>query len=95
MAGSIDTGCVPGAPATAPSRGTPILAAPLADRRVGLRVHRKLRPAHREQGNFLSHFVLVLAQLEHAIGVRPADLGIMPLAAGMTSLLFWSLPWTV
>ena len=60
-------------------------AVPLVDRRVGLSVHRRFRPAHRLQGNFLSHFVFVLAQLEHAMGVRPADLGIMPFAAGIAS----------
>ena len=91
-AGSIDTGWVPGAPATTPSGDTPMRAAPFADRLVGLNVHLRFRPAHLEHGNFLSHFVLVLAQLEHAIGVRPADFGIMPLAAGITSLLFWSFP---
>ena len=71
--------------ATAPSGGTPIRAAFFDDRRVGRSVHRRLRPAHREQGNFLSHLVLVLAQLLQAIGVRPADFGIMPLAAGTGS----------
>lgn len=94
-ADSIDTGCVFGAPATPPSEGTPIRAAPLVERRVGLNVHLRFLPAHREHGNFLSHFVFVFAQLEHAIGVRPADFGIMPFAAGITSLLFWSFPWTV
>jgi len=64
------------------------------DRRVGRKVHRRFRPAQRLHGNFLSHLVLVLAQLLHAIGVLPADLGIMPLAAGIASW-FWSLPWTV
>jgi hypothetical protein len=53
--------------------------------RVGRNVHVKLRAEHREQGNFLSHFVFVLAQLLQAMGVRPADLGIMPLAAGIIS----------
>lgn len=62
--------------------------APFVDRRVGLNVHLRFLPAHREHGNFLSHLVFVLAQLEHAMGVRPADLGIMPFAAGTTSLLF-------
>ena len=64
------------------------------DRRVGLNVHLRFRPAHREHGNFLSHFVFVFAQLLQAIGVLPADLGIMPLVAGI-SCWFWSLPWTV
>lgn len=63
----------------------PIRLAFLDDRRVGRRVHRRFRPAQRLQGNFLSHFVFVLAQLLHAMGVLPADLGIMPLAAGMIS----------
>jgi hypothetical protein len=57
----------------------------LDERRVGRSVHRRLRPAQRLHGNFLSHLVLVLAQLLHAMGVLPADLGIMPLAAGMIS----------
>lgn len=43
--------------------------------RVGLSVHFRFLAAQREQGNFLSHFVFVFAQLLHAIGVRPADLG--------------------
>lgn len=55
------------------------------DRRVGLSVHRRFRPAHRLQGNFLSHFVFVFAQLLQAIGVRPADFGIMPFTAGIAS----------
>lgn len=63
------------------------------DRRVGLRVQRRLRPAHREHGNFLSHLVFVFAQLLQAMGVRPADFGIVPFA-GMASW-FWSLPCTV
>lgn len=63
-------------------------------RRVGLSVHRRFLPAHRLQGNFLSHFVLVFAQLLHAIGVRPADFGTMPLEGGRGSWLL-SLPWTV
>jgi len=48
-------------------------------------VHLRLRVAHRVQGNFLSHFVFVFAQLEQAIGVRPADFGTMPLEAGRGS----------
>ena len=68
-----------------PSGAAPNLAAFFDARRVGLRVQRKFRAAHREHGNFLSHFVLVLAQLLHAMGVRPADLGIMPFAAGRGS----------
>lgn len=63
-------------------------------RRVGRNVHLRFRLAHREQGNFLSHFVFVLAQLLQAIGVRPADFGIMGLG-GKPSWLFASLPWTV
>jgi hypothetical protein len=43
---------------------------------VGLSVHLRFLAAQREHGNFLSHLVLVLAQLLQAIGVRPADLGI-------------------
>ena len=82
---SMATGCIPGGYATAPSGGTPIRAAFFDDRRVGRRVHRRFRPAHRLHGNFLSHFVFVLAQLLQAIGVRPADFGIMPLAAGIAS----------
>lgn len=78
------TVCTPGGTATAPSGGMPMRAAPFVERRVGLSVHRKFRPAHLEQGNFLSHFVFVLAQFEHAMGVRPADLGIMPFAAGIS-----------
>ena len=63
--------------------------------RVGRRVHRRFRPAQRLQGNFLSHLVFVFAQLLHAIGVRPADLGIMPLLGGRPSWLLASRPWTV
>ncbi len=48
-------------------------------------MHLRFLPAHREHGNFLSHFVFVFAQLLQAIGVRPADFGIMPLAAGIGS----------
>jgi len=66
----------------------------LVIRRVGRTVQVKFLVAHRVQGNFLSHFVFVFAQLLHAIGVRPADFGIMPLEAGRGSLLP-SLPWTV
>ena len=54
-------------------------------RRVGLTVHLRPRLAHRLQGNFLSHFVLVLAQLLQAIGVRPDDFGTMPAEAGRGS----------
>jgi hypothetical protein len=54
-------------------------------RRVGRNVHRRFRPAHRLQGNFLSHLVFVLAQLLHAIGVLPADLGIIPALGGNPS----------
>jgi len=57
----------------------------LVIRRVGRTVHLRLRVAHRVQGNFLSHFVFVFAQLEQAIGVRPADFGTMPLEAGRGS----------
>ena len=63
-------------------------------RRCGRSVHRRLRPAHRLQGNFLSHLVLVRAQLLQAIGVRPAGL-IMVLVMGIPSWPFWSLPCTV
>jgi len=63
-------------------------------RRVGRTVHVKFLVAHRVQGNFLSHFVLVFAQLLQAMGVRPADFGTMPLEAGNGSLLP-SLPCTV
>jgi hypothetical protein len=63
-------------------------------RRVGRRVHFNPRLAQRLHGNFLSHLVLVLAQLVQAIGVRPALLGIIGLR-GSPSWLFWSLPWTV
>lgn len=57
----------------------------LVDRRVGRKVHFRFLPAHLEQGNFLSHLVFVFAQLLQAMGVLPADFGIMPLAAGITS----------
>lgn len=77
-----------------PSGGMPIRCACFVARLVGRSVHRRFRPAQREHGNFLSHFVFVLAQLLHAIGVRPADFGIMPFAAGI-SFWFASLPWTV
>jgi len=73
----------------------PIRLAFLVDRLVGRRVQRRLRPAQRLHGNFLSHLVFVLAQLLQAIGVRPADFGIMPLLGGKPSWLFWSRPWTV
>lgn len=72
----------------------PIRVAFFDDRRVGRSVHFKFRPAHLEHGNFLSHFVFVFAQLLQAMGVRPADFGIMPLEAGIASW-FWSRPWTV
>ena len=82
--------------AVKPSGGTtrPMRVAFFDDRLVGRRVHLRFRPAHLEQGNFLSHLVFVLAQLLQAMGVRPADLGIMPLTAGI-SCWFWSLPCTV
>lgn len=80
--------------AIVPSGRMPTRAAFFDTRLVGRSVQRRFRPAHLEHGNFLSHFVFVLAQLLHAMGVRPADLGIMPFAAGM-SCWFWSLPWTV
>jgi hypothetical protein len=64
-------------------------------RRVGRSVHFRFRCAQRLQGNFLSHLVFVLAQLLHAIGVRPADLGIMPALGGRPSWLFASRPCTV
>jgi hypothetical protein len=73
----------------------PDLLALFVTRRVGRSVHFRFRAEHLEQGNFLSHLVLVLAQLLHAMGVRPADLGIMPFAAGMMSWLLASLPCTV
>lgn len=84
-------GWTPGGIATAPSGGMPTRAAFFDARLVGLKVHLKFRPAHREQGNFLSHLVFVFAQLLQAMGVRPADLGIIPLAAGI-SCWFWSRP---
>jgi hypothetical protein len=81
--------------ATPASIDMPDRLAFLVTLRVGRNVQVKLRAEHREQGNFLSHFVFVLAQLLQAMGVRPADLGIMPLAAGMMSWLLASLPCTV
>lgn len=69
-------------PFTSPS-GT--RAAFFVVRLVGRTVHFRFRPAHRLQGNFLSHLVLVLAQLEHAIGVRPADFGTIPWEGGRGS----------
>ena len=63
----------------------PIRLAFFDERLVGLNVQRRFRPAQRLHGNFLSHLVLVFAQLLQAMGVRPADLGIMPFAAGMGS----------
>ena len=79
----------------APSPAAGGLLAFLDTLRVGRSVHLRFLPAQRLQGNFLSHLVFVLAQLLHAIGVRPADLGIMPLLGGKPSWLFWSRPWTV
>lgn len=89
-------GTLCGGMAVKPSGGTtiPMRVAFFDDRRVGRSVHLRFRPAHLEQGNFLSHLVFVLAQLLQAMGVRPADLGIMPLTAGI-SCWFWSRPWTV
>lgn len=60
-------------------------AAFFAERLVGRTVHLRLRLAHLLQGNFLSHFVFVFAQLLQAIGVLPADFGTMPLEAGRGS----------
>lgn len=54
-------------------------------RRVGRNVHFKFRCAHRLHGNFLSHLVFVFAQLLHAIGVLPADLGMIPAFGGSPS----------
>lgn len=88
------TGCTLGVIDTVPSGGIPTLLAFFEARLVGLSVHRKFLPAHREHGNFLSHFVFVFAQLLQAMGVRPADFGIMPFVAGI-SCWFWSRPWTV
>jgi hypothetical protein len=45
--------------------------------RVGRSTHFKFRLVHRLQGNFLSHFVLVFAQLVQAMGVLPAVFGII------------------
>ena len=89
-------GTLCGGMAVRPSGGTtiPMRVAFLDERLVGRRVHLRFLPAHLEQGNFLSHLVFVLAQLLQAMGVRPADLGIMPLTAGI-SCWFWSLPCTV
>ena len=53
--------------------------------RVGRSVHLRFRPAQRLHGNFLSHFVFVFAQLLQAMGVRPADLGMMPWFGGKPS----------
>ena len=66
----------------------------LVARRVGRTVHFRFLLAHRLHGNFLSHLVLVFAQLLQAMGVLPADLGMMPLEAERGSW-FPSLPWTV
>lgn len=66
----------------------------LVIRLVGRTVQVKFLVAHRVQGNFLSHFVFVFAQLLQAMGVRPADFGTMPFEAGSGSLLP-SLPCTV
>jgi hypothetical protein len=52
---------------------------------VGRSVHLRFLLAHRLQGNFLSHLVFVFAQLLQAMGVLPADLGIMPLFGGKPS----------
>jgi hypothetical protein len=76
------------------SIGPPTLCTPFEARRVGRKVHFRFLCAHRLHGNFLSHFVLVFAQLLQAIGVRPADLGIIP-CGGRPSSLFWLRPWTV
>lgn len=78
------TGCTLGGIETAPSGGMPTRLAFFDARLVGLKVHRRFLPAQREHGNFLSHFVFVFAQLLQAMGVRPADLGIMPFAAGIS-----------
>jgi len=90
------SGTLWGGIAVNPSGGTtrPMRVAFFDERLVGRRVHLRFLPAHLEQGNFLSHLVFVLAQLLQAMGVRPADLGIMPLTAGI-SCWFWSLPCTV
>ena len=85
-----------GGMAVKPSGGTtnPMRVAFFDERLVGRRVHLRFLPAHLEQGNFLSHLVLVLAQLLQAVGVRPADFGIMPFTAGISCWLA-SRPWTV
>lgn len=62
----------------APSAETPTLCTPFDARRVGRTVHFRFLCEHRVQGNFLSHFVFVFAQLLQAIGVRPADLALIP-----------------
>lgn len=69
----------------APSPAAGIRLAFLEALRVGLNVHLRFLPAQRLQGNFLSHFVFVFAQLLHAMGVRPADLGMMPWLGGKPS----------
>jgi len=75
---AVPVGCVLGGVTmvVVPSGFVWIRLAFLDCRRVGRNVHLRFLAAHLEQGNFLSHFVLVLAQLLQAIGVRPADLGI-------------------
>lgn len=79
-------GTLCGGMAVKPSGGTtiPMRVAFLDDRLVGRKVHLRFLPAHLEHGNFLSHLVFVLAQLLQAMGVRPADLGIIPLTAGIS-----------
>lgn len=72
-------------PLPVPSPGAGMRLTFFEARLVGRSVHLRFRPAQRLQGNFLSHFVFVLAQLLHAIGVLPADLGIIPLLAGKPS----------
>ena len=57
-------------------------------RRVDRSVHLRFLPAQRLHGNFLSHLVFVFAQLLQAIGVLPADLGIIPSLEGKPSWLF-------
>ena len=84
-----------GTAVVAPSAPTTSRLAFLEALRVGLRVHLRFLPAHRLHGNFLSHLVFVLAQLLQAMGVRPADFGMMPWFGGKPSWLFWSRPWTV
>lgn len=51
---------------------------PFDARRFDRNVHVRFLDSHREHGNFLSHFVFVFAHMVQAIGVRPADLGVMP-----------------